>query len=63
MAKISNSGNLVHKDSEWHLDGGQCRFIEKEQKFSRGNDCPEDLVGFDTFWYNWSLNNPETKLL
>ena len=21
------------------------------------------LNGFDTFWYNWSLNNPETELL
>ena len=23
----------------------------------------ERLKGFDTFWYNWSLNNPETELL
>jgi hypothetical protein len=23
----------------------------------------ENLGGFDTFWYNFSLNNPETKLL
>lgn len=23
----------------------------------------EPLSGFDTFWYTWSLNNPETKLL
>ena len=21
------------------------------------------LGGFDTFWYSWSLNNPETELL
>ena len=21
------------------------------------------LSGFDTFWYNWSLNNPDTRLL
>ena len=23
----------------------------------------ESMNGFDTFWYNWSLNNPDTKLL
>ena len=23
----------------------------------------ERLNGFDTFWYNWSLNNPETEVL
>jgi hypothetical protein len=21
------------------------------------------LIGFDTFWYNWSLNNPETEIM
>jgi len=25
--------------------------------------CPQRFEGFDIFWYNWSLNNPETKLL
>ena len=23
----------------------------------------EQLRGFDTFWYNWSLNNPDTEIL
>ena len=27
-----------------------------------GDNVPR-LKGFDTFWYNWSLNNPETELL
>lgn len=26
-------------------------------------DGIERLKGFDTFWYNWSLNNPETAVL
>ena len=25
--------------------------------------CARPLSGFDTFWYNWSLNNPDTELL
>jgi hypothetical protein len=25
--------------------------------------CGEPLEGFDTFWYNWSLNNPKSELL
>ena len=23
----------------------------------------EQMLGFDTFWYNWSLNNPDTEIL
>jgi Protein of unknown function (DUF3179) len=26
-------------------------------------ECASPLSGFDTFWYNWSLNNPHTELL
>lgn len=25
--------------------------------------CATPLTGFDTFWYNWSLDNPETDVL
>ncbi|MFT5484256.1 MAG: hypothetical protein ACI9GW_002919 [Halieaceae bacterium] len=28
-----------------------------------GGDCAKPLLGFDTYWYNWSLNNPDTVLL
>lgn len=30
---------------------------------SANHECGKSLNGFDTFWYNWSLNNPETELL
>lgn len=39
-----------------------CSFDTGTESFS-GSDCPRALTGFDTFWYNWSLNNPETDLL
>ena len=29
----------------------------------QGEATGRRLVGFDTFWYNWSLNNPETRVL
>lgn len=39
-----------------------CEFDPSTDGFS-GGDCPQPLAGFDTFWYNWSLNNPDTALL
>ena len=39
-----------------------CAFIEKKHSLL-GNECHTPLKGFDTFWYNWSLNNPDTELL
>jgi hypothetical protein len=39
-----------------------CEFDASAEEF-RGESCPQPLPGFDTFWYNWSLNNPDTALL
>lgn len=39
-----------------------CEFQGSSESFI-GSDCPQPLTGFDTFWYNWSLNNPDTELL
>jgi len=39
-----------------------CSFIEKTDSIA-GVECDTPLKGFDTFWYNWSLNNPGTELL
>jgi hypothetical protein len=41
---------------------GNCKFEPGQGDFV-GEECPRPLVGFDTFWYNWSLNNPDTRLL
>jgi len=36
----------------------------KNNRFTSTNgELPNALGGFDTFWYNWSLTNPETELL
>ncbi len=44
---------------DMHTD---CEFEMTLGSFT-GTDCPVPLIGFDTFWYNWSLNNPDTELL
>jgi len=48
-------------------DGGAWTELESGAKFDPatgtfGGDI-EQLLGFDTFWYNWSLNNPDTAVL
>ena len=44
------------------IDSG-CVFDIETESFSKdGTNCPERFSGFDTFWYTWSLNNPDTEL-
>ena len=49
----STRAYLVAADSGCVLDSGN----------PTDQQCGEPLKGFDTFWYNWSLNNPDTLLL
>lgn len=34
-----------------------------EESIIKSGECAAPLTGFDTFWYNWSLNNASTALL
>ena len=49
------------EDGVWVEKASGARFDEDKGEFVGASI--ERLSGFDTFWYNWSLNNPETKLL
>lgn len=51
------------REGTWVDKSSGCRFDKDEEEFIGNDTCPAVLLGFDTFWYNWSLNNPETKLL
>ncbi len=51
------NGVWTHEESDCKFDSKTERFEEKVGIF------PKRFEGFDTFWYNWSLNNPETKLM
>ena len=52
----------LHDATSAFRGAGACEFDRVAERFV-GSDCPERLTGFDTFWYNWSLNNPDTQLL
>jgi len=54
---------FVHRKGAWLLvrDGATVASFDPETR-SFG-DAAEPFVGFDTFWYIWSLTNKDTKLL
>ncbi len=52
------------EDGQWVDISSGCRFDPDEEVFDGDTEsCPKAFKGFDTFWYNWSLNNPSTELL
>ena len=60
---FKSDSDFTRMDGEWVHSASGCKFdLEKEIFFGEGS-CPERFNGFDTFWYNWSLSNPDTKLL
>ena len=58
-AFVSRAGFVQDGDAWTELESG-ARFDAASGKF--GGDV-EQMLGFDTFWYNWSLNNPDTSVL
>lgn len=62
IAYISKNGDFQRQDNGWIHRKSECEFNPKIGLFD-GDNCPSKLDGFDTFWYNWSLNNPGTKIL
>lgn len=56
----SRAGFALDDDAWVELETG-ATFDPKRSRF-RGGKVTR-LRGFDTFWYNWSLNNPDTHLL
>lgn len=63
LAFLSKGNGIVFKDGNWIDEFSGCSFDTAAGEFRGGNKCPAPLAGFDTFWYNWSLNNPDTQLL
>jgi hypothetical protein len=64
VAYITTGSGFIKEGRKWKdIDSG-CVFNTalKSLQFE-GNDCPQKMNGFDTFWYHWSLNNPETEVL
>ena len=57
-AFVSTSG-FENRDGTWVEKDTGAEFDAQSGSFPD----VESLGGFDTFWYNFSLNNPDTKLL
>ena len=45
-----------------HVASG-ARFDAEQGRFSGGDALPDRLPGFDTYWFNWSMNNPDSEIL
>ncbi len=59
----AGDGFKIENGKWYHVDSG-CQFNPNSGSFEKGpGACPEKFHGFDTFWYNWSLSNPDTQLL
>jgi hypothetical protein len=64
VAFQTNSPGFAKVEDKWMEIGSECVFYAETETFLKdGLNCPERFNGFDTFWYTWSLNNPETELL
>ena len=59
-AAFQSSTGFEKRDGAWVEIGSGARFNTEKRDFGGGR--VERLNGFDTFWYNWSLTNPGTKL-
>jgi len=60
LAFVSENG-FEQRDGEWIEKGSGAGFDPATGDFADAS--AERLGGFDTFWYTWSLSNPETRVL
>jgi len=57
---LSENG-FEHDSGTWFAKNTEARFDKDRAEFV--GDFVMVLAGFDTFWYNWSLNSPDTEIL
>jgi len=63
-AFLTSGEGIEKRDGRWVDVSSGCKFSPEDEVFSGdARSCPKAFKGFDTFWYNWSLNNPSTELL
>ncbi len=62
-AFISAGEGFVRRDGVWHHVESGARFDSPRAAFVNGQGAVARLDGFDTFWFNWSMSNPETEIL
>jgi hypothetical protein len=58
------SSGFERRGDSWYDRASGARFDPARAAFADANGKgPKPLEGFDTFWYNWSLTNPQTQLI
>ena len=62
VAFVLSEGRYRKGKQGWYEEATSAVFDPDSRRFL-GAATSRQLSGFDTFWYNWSLNNPETHLL
>ncbi len=62
---FQSPNGFEERDGQWYEKNTGCRFNQEAGRFEGGEKLcnVKPLPGIDTFWYNWSLTNPNTHLL
>ncbi len=65
---FKSKAGFEKRDGEWYEINSNCKFNPETGYFEStdadGQNCPTRFEsGFDTFWYNWSLTHPDTKVI
>ena len=64
VAYNSIDREFIYEEGLWKIEDTACIFDRELGAFPEDEmDCSASLEGFDTFWYIWSLTNPDTKVL
>jgi hypothetical protein len=57
------SGVVRRSEGSWRTQGGAVFDIDSGSFTGEGAGSVDRLDGFDTFWFNWSLTHPATRVL
>jgi hypothetical protein len=64
VAFYANGSGFKLVNKTWIDVDSNCIFNTETLDFEgNSSQCPQRLTGFDTFWYTWSLTNPDTEVL
>ena len=62
-AAFISAAGFTRRDGRWMESATGATFDPEKETFQGGEGVVERLEGFDTFWFNWSMNNPKTAVL
>ena len=59
-AAFVSANGFTKKEGQWTENSTELVFDQSTRTFA--NNAVKRIGGFDTYWYNWSLNNPDTEV-